>query len=135
MAALLDRKGAEAFLEAHPDFYGSEKNAQLLQDWVNQHGGCGSARNFEIAYRVLSAAGKLERRPKPKPEPPRRPTLEERGIIDLRNVRVVREAVTPEDRAKYADKPYESDVARKKRDEALRLAAVRDRIARRQQPQ
>ena len=134
LAAFLDRRGAEMFMENPPSgYYPCPKNAELLENWIRSHGAAYiSARNLSIAYEVLSAAGKLDKRPEPKPEPPRKPTLEEQGIIDLRNVRVARDSVTPEDRAKYADKPLESDVERKTRDEALRWAAVKDRLARQQ---
>jgi hypothetical protein len=132
VSAELDRRGATFFLAAHPEFYGSPKNAQLLQDWINERGGCGSARNFTLAYRALQNSGKLEKRPLPKLEPVGELTMEERGITSLRNLAYVRngENITSQDRAEFADKPYESDVARKKRDENLRRAATADRIAR-----
>jgi len=130
MAELLDSKAGERFKELHPDYYGCERNSSLLRGWIVARGGCVSLRNLEYAFHALKDS--LEKRPSEPVESVRKTNNgSDRGVIRVADVRVVRDPVTPEDRAIFADKPFESDVTRKKRDEQLRRVATADRIARR----
>jgi hypothetical protein len=129
----LDVVAAQRFADLHGiegdgSVYLSERNSALLRGWLFSRGARISVRNLEIAAREL--AGQLEKRAEPEPEPV---SQIDRGIKSFRNTTVVRVGgnVSRQDIEVYADKPYESDVARKKRDEALRRAATADRIARR----
>jgi hypothetical protein len=136
MSDILDVRQAQQFTELHPEIYFSERNAELLQGWICSRGGCISVRNLEIAARELSKTGALETRPPNPPVPARKPNNgSDRGVVRVANTIFVRDSVRSEDRSKYADQPYESDVVRKKRDEQLRLAATRDRLERRKASQ
>jgi hypothetical protein len=129
--AHLDIVAAQRFADLHGidgdgTVYLSERNSALLRGWLFSRGARISVRNLEIAAREL--AGQLEQRPAPEPQPI--PHVD-RGIKSFRNATVVRVGgnISREDIEAYSDKPFESDVARKKRDEVLRRAATADRIA------
>lgn len=111
-SADLNRVGAKNFVENNPDFYGCEENAEVLENFINSHGGSGSERNFAIAYQTLKHV--LIQRPV-EPEPVLKPeTLQGVPIIFIPDSRTADTLET------FADKKYESDVTRKKRDERLR---------------
>lgn len=111
----------EQFKEQCPDWkiFQSKKNGDIIQQWLDDHGlevtigNLFRAFDFCVAHKLI------------------RPTLQAQGIISTKNAVVIRDGISPEDRAKFADKPFESDIARKKRDEQLRLAAIRNRVERR----
>jgi hypothetical protein len=63
MNEVLDKRGAEQFREAHPEYYASPVNTAKMLGWVKEHGGCISLKNLEVALSVLSADGELEKRP------------------------------------------------------------------------
>jgi hypothetical protein len=111
----------EAFKQACPDWtnFQSKKNGDALEKWLDDRGLDVTVENLFKAFQYCVKARLI------------RPTSAAQGIISTKNTIVVRDAVSSADREKFADKPFESDVARKKRDEQLRLAAIRDRVARR----
>lgn len=110
----------EQFKEACPDWklFQSKKNGDILESWLDNHGLEATTENLFKAFNFCVAHKLI------------RPTLEAQGIISTKNTIVIRDAVTAEDRQKFADKPYESDVARKKRDAELRRQAIAERVAR-----
>ncbi len=121
---ILDRQGAQQFMLNHEaDYFPCEVNAHKLQGWLKAHpGACGSERNFEIAYRVLSAENELLQRPAPPEEPPSEPIRT--PIIFIPDSR------QPDTLAEYADKKFDTDIQRKRRDEQLRqeyLATLRSK--------
>lgn len=111
-------EAATAFLKACPEYdqnFASRKNSDVLVQWLKGRNLGVTVENLLKAFEACVKNRTI------------RPTKEGQGIIDLNKAVFVREAITSEDREKWADKPYESDVARKKRDEALRRAALADR--------
>jgi hypothetical protein len=61
MLDVLDRRGLEQFLEWAGDrWYGSDKNCQLMQQWIEEHTDCYSLRNCQVAFNDLREQGLLE---------------------------------------------------------------------------
>jgi hypothetical protein len=127
----LDIRQAQRFTELHPEIYFSERNGSLLRGWIESRGGCISVRNLEIAARELLKQGALETRPvipEPAPsEPTKYSPPKVRRVIPTQAEQQLHAEVV----SRYADRPFENDVARKKRDEQLRRASIADRIAKR----
>jgi hypothetical protein len=109
------------FKEVCPEWidFQSKKNGDVMEKWLDDRGLDVTVENLFKAFQYCVKARLIT------------PTSAAQGIISTKNTIVVRDAVSSADREKFADKPFESDVARKKRDEQLRLAAIRDRVARR----
>lgn len=127
----LDREAAQKFADLHGEngdgtVFLCKNNSDLLLNWLKERNARVSLKNLEIAAREL--ADELEPRPEPDPEPT---APVERGIKRMGEVTFLRDAISAAHRERYADKPYESDVARKKRDEQLRRDAIAERYARR----
>lgn len=55
---------ALVFCNETPSYYATEKNADALQDYLDQMGWEVTVENLQKAYRTLSTAGMLEVRPK-----------------------------------------------------------------------
>jgi hypothetical protein len=59
-----DALGAQAFIDAHPEFYAIEENALALQLWLFEHDlAPATLKNLEIAFRDLCKKGKIIERP------------------------------------------------------------------------
>jgi hypothetical protein len=55
----LDVKGAEQFIESHPEYYACEHNHTAIQQWLAGHKVPWSLRNIEVAFNELTQDGKL----------------------------------------------------------------------------
>jgi hypothetical protein len=55
-----DTNAANQFLEKHPEYFNSDANGAALRDWLKFQQVPTTVKNLEIAFRVLSADGKLE---------------------------------------------------------------------------
>lgn len=68
MNEILDVRGCEQFIEAHPEYYAIPENFQTIRRWLLQHGNAPwSLKNLEIAFRELRGEGKIVERPEPTP--------------------------------------------------------------------
>jgi hypothetical protein len=115
---------AREFLKVCPEYdrnFACRKNSDALIRWLESRALPITTENLFKAFEACVKNRTI------------RPTKEGQGIINLKQATYIRagQNIMAEDRKKYADHPYESDVVRKKRDEELRRAAAEDRIARR----
>jgi hypothetical protein len=60
MAAILDQRGMDQFLEATPEYVINDRNNSLLCGFVESRGWSFSLRNLQTAYRELSKQNALE---------------------------------------------------------------------------
>jgi hypothetical protein len=64
----IDRRGTEAFLAAHPEYYECDENDKLLEAWLYIHGDLPfTLWNLEIGFRDLLADGLLQTAPPAEP--------------------------------------------------------------------
>jgi hypothetical protein len=117
-------EAAQEFMRQCPEYaeiYANRANSETLQSYLTRHKLAVTVENSQAAFSYCLAHSLL------------RPA--QTNFYDMKKAVFVRDSVTPEDRSEYADRPFESDVARKKRDEQLRRAAIADRIAHRKASQ
>jgi len=119
----IECEGARAFLAAHPEFYATPFNGQMLGVWCAQRAVPITRKNLEVAHRDLAERGLLEIPATPQSGPLGIETVPVRGGSAVA-------PPTAEEAAflkKVADDPALTDHARRKRDELLRRAAVAQR--------
>ena len=63
VSRILDVKGCEQFVAAHPEYYASPHNHAAIQKWLVGHRVPWSLWNFEVAFSELSKDGVLESHP------------------------------------------------------------------------
>jgi hypothetical protein len=121
----LNAEGCEAFLNAHPEFFQCEENAQLLAAWLYLHNDAPFTRlNLELAHRAL--ADDLKTAP-----PPETPVADKWAGVTLSRSDSLAEYQPSDDEkealAKVADDPNLNDSQRKVRLKKLALLAGRQR--------
>jgi hypothetical protein len=122
---LLDERGAEAFADAHPEFYRCGENSQALQQRLAEHGAGErlpfTRRNLELVYNELGKEGKIKSAP-----PTPTPVLDKMAGVTLVREDALAEYVATSDEAaalaKLADDPALNDHQRKQR--LRKLAAL-----------
>ncbi len=122
----IDCLGAEAFLQAHPSFFQSEWNGEILVAWCRSRGIPATHSNLSAAYAELKRDGLLEI-PTPEALPPKKPETD--AFINALAKDTEAELKALE---KLRDDPLLSDQTRKKRDFALKRLAIASRLANRQ---
>lgn len=61
---------AKAFIDAHPEFYSTKENGRIMGEYLASHAmATTSVRNYEIAFKELSADGLLQTMPEEAPIP------------------------------------------------------------------
>jgi hypothetical protein len=63
MSQILDVRGCEQFVAAHPEYFACEHNHKAIRKWLASHGVPWSLRNIEVAFSELSKDGALKQRP------------------------------------------------------------------------
>jgi len=63
MSQILDVRGCEQFIAAHPEYYVCEHNHTAIRQWLASQGVPWSLRNIEVAFSELSKDGALKQRP------------------------------------------------------------------------
>jgi hypothetical protein len=111
----------EQFREECPEWenFTSKKNGAAIERWLQEQHLDVTVENLHKAFTVCVKARLIL------------PTPQGQGIISTKNAVFIRSAVTPEDRATYADDIHAPDSVRKKQDADLRRKAVAERYARR----
>ena len=119
------REGVAAFVVVHGPL--SERNASRVLSWLKAHLAPATRKNLEIAVRVLTADGQLER------DTPVQKLMQKE--IEIRPVQAAQTAEpTTEEKVtleKVKDDPNLSDHQRKLRDKRLKQAATAQRTANR----
>jgi hypothetical protein len=117
----LNAEGTEAFINAHPEFYQCQENAELLAAWLYLHGDAPFTRlNLELAQRAL--ADDLKSAP-----PAEQAEVDRWAGITLSRQDALAEYQPNDDEqealSKLQDDPSLNDHQRKARDRKLRLLA------------
>ena len=103
-----DSNAATQFLEEHPNYFNSDANSQAMLAWLKFQQAPVTVKNLTVAFRVLSAEGKLESFPVQKDSEPVDTT---RGInkMDVKDTTIIRYRVedTPLNR-KLVERDYAS---------------------------
>ena len=123
----IERRGVEAFLAAHPEYFQCDENDKLLEAWLFLHGDLPfTLWNLEIALRDLQEDGILQAAP-----PPEQPSVDKWASVTLARTDTLAEyvpsGIETVTLARVRDDSTLNDHQRKARDRKLALLARKQR--------